>query len=81
VAEESKTILGTYFMVANQRGAGAHVANCGYMTASWASGRGIARSMCANSLEHAKNRGFRAMQFNFNVWLLSEEQSSEKGGS
>jgi len=27
--------------------------------------RGVARAMCAHSLEHARARGFRAMQFNF----------------
>lgn len=67
VAEENGEILGTYYLRANQKGGGAHVANCGYMTAPWASGRGIARAMCQHSLEHAKARGFRAMQFNFVV--------------
>ena len=37
------------------------------MTASAAIGRGVARAMCAHSLEHAKAAGFRAMQFNFVV--------------
>jgi ribosomal protein S18 acetylase RimI-like enzyme len=67
VAEQDGEILGTYYMRANQRGGGAHVANCGYMTATAASGRGVARAMCAHSLAHARARGFRAMQFNFVV--------------
>jgi ribosomal protein S18 acetylase RimI-like enzyme len=67
VAEENKEIVGTYVLRANQKGGGAHVANCGYMTAPWASGRGVARTMCQHSLERAKARGFRAMQFNFVV--------------
>ena len=67
VAEDDGRITGTYFMQANQKGGGDHVANCGYMTAPHATGRGIARAMCAHSLEHAKARGFRAMQFNFVV--------------
>lgn len=67
VAEENGEILGTYYLRANQKGGGAHVANCGYVTAPWASGRGVARAMCQHSLEHAKARGFRAMQFNFVV--------------
>jgi ribosomal protein S18 acetylase RimI-like enzyme len=67
VAEENREILGTYYLRANQKGGGAHVANCGYMTALWASGRGVARALCRHSLEHAKARGFRAMQFNFVV--------------
>ena len=67
VAEENGEIFGTYYLRANQKGGGAHVANCGYMTAPWASGRGVARQMCQHSLELAKSRGFRAMQFNFVV--------------
>jgi len=67
VAEENSEILGTYYLRANQKGGGSHVANCGYITAPWASGRGIARTMCQHSLDHAKTRGFRAMQFNFVV--------------
>lgn len=65
VSEESGAIVGTYFLRANQRGGGSHVANCGYVTAEAAQGRGIARAMCLHSLERAKERGFRAMQFNF----------------
>ncbi len=67
VAEENGTIVGTYFLRANQKGGGGHVANCGYMTAVSATGRGVARAMCAHSLERASERGFRAMQFNFVV--------------
>jgi ribosomal protein S18 acetylase RimI-like enzyme len=67
VAEESGEIVGTYYLRPNQPAAGSHVANCGYMTAPWAAGRGVARAMCAHSLERAKARGFRAMQFNFVV--------------
>jgi RimJ/RimL family protein N-acetyltransferase len=67
VAEDCGEIVGSYFLQANQRGGGAHVANCGYMTAPYATGRGVARAMCAHSLERARQRGFRAMQFNFVV--------------
>src|SRR5688572_8423794 len=67
VAESEGDIVGTYFMRANQAGGGAHVSNCGYMTAPWATGRGIARAMCEHSLQHARARGYRAMQFNFVV--------------
>jgi len=67
VAEDQGEIVGTYFLKANQKGGGAHVANCGYMTAPHAMGRGVARAMCAHSLERARQRGFRAMQFNFVV--------------
>src|SRR6516165_3099896 len=67
VAEKDGRVIGTYFLRANQRGGGAHVANCGYVTACTAEGRGIARAMCLHSLERARERGFRAMQFNFVV--------------
>jgi L-amino acid N-acyltransferase YncA len=67
VWQDSSTILGTYFLRANQRGGGSHVANCGYVTAASAEGRGIARAMCQHSLQRARERGFRAMQFNFVV--------------
>jgi L-amino acid N-acyltransferase YncA len=58
-------VVGTYYLRANQHGGGSHVANCGYVTASDAMGRGVARKMCADSIERARARGFTAMQFNF----------------
>ena len=64
VAEDHGAIVGTYYLMANQQGGGAHVANCGYMTAPTARGKGVARAMCLHSLEQARERGFRAMQFN-----------------
>jgi ribosomal protein S18 acetylase RimI-like enzyme len=67
VAEENGKIVGTYFLRANQKGGGGHVANCGYMTAVSATGRGVARAMCEHSLGRARGRRFRAMQFNFVV--------------
>ena len=67
VWEVDGSVLGTYFLRANQRGGGSHVANCGYVTATAVEGQGIARAMCLHSLERAKERGFLAMQFNFVV--------------
>ena len=67
VAEDDGAVVGTYFLRANQGGGGSHVANCGYVTAGTATGRGVASAMCAHSLEHARARGFRAMQYNFVV--------------
>lgn len=64
VAEENGEVLGAYYLRANQQGGGSHVANCGYMTGPWAAGRGVASAMCAHSLDRARERGFRAMQFN-----------------
>ena len=67
VAEEDGSILGTYFLRANHPGGGSHVANTGYMTAADATGRGVGRALCLHSLQRARERGFRAMQFNFVV--------------
>jgi ribosomal protein S18 acetylase RimI-like enzyme len=67
VAEGAGAVVGTYFLRANQRGGGSHVANCGYVTASQSTGKGVARAMCLDSLERARAAGFRAMQFNFVV--------------
>jgi GNAT superfamily N-acetyltransferase len=41
------------------------VANCGYLVAPDAFGRGVARAMCRHSLDQARTRKFTAMQFNF----------------
>jgi ribosomal protein S18 acetylase RimI-like enzyme len=67
VAENDGAVLGTYYIRTNQAGGGKHVCNCGYMTRAEANGRGVARRMCEHSLDHARARGFRAMQFNFVV--------------
>jgi ribosomal protein S18 acetylase RimI-like enzyme len=66
VVEDDGALLGTYFIRPN-RGAGIDVANCAYMTAVTAFGRGVASAMCAHSLRHAAAAGYRAMQFNFVV--------------
>ncbi len=67
VAEDSERILGTYFLCANQAGGGSHVANCGYMTSPASQGRGVGRAMLEHSMARARERSFRAMQFNFVV--------------
>lgn len=65
VAEEDGAPVGTFYIRPNQQGGGAHVCNCGYITAREAQGKGVARAMLAFSLEEAKRLGFEAMQFNF----------------
>ncbi|MFC7860018.1 GNAT family N-acetyltransferase [Arthrobacter koreensis] len=64
VAEEAGQVLGTAQLHPNRAGAGSHVANASFMTAGWASGRGIARALAAHVLEQAEAQGYRAMQFN-----------------
>jgi len=68
VAEDDDgSLLGTYYIKPNQPTLGAHVANCGYMVAAQARGRGVATSMCEHSQEEAVRLGYRAMQFNLVV--------------
>ncbi|MCA0996036.1 GNAT family N-acetyltransferase [Alloyangia pacifica] len=67
VVSDGARLLGTYYIVRNQKGGGSHVCNCGYVTAAEARGKGIARRMLAHSLKIALQLGFRAMQFNFVV--------------
>jgi ribosomal protein S18 acetylase RimI-like enzyme len=64
VAETDGVILGTYYLMANRRGGGSHVGNCGYITAPAAQGQGVARAMGEHSIARAVERGFRAIQFN-----------------
>ena len=65
IARDGFKTLGTYYLRPNQTGGGDHVANCGYVTAPEARGKGIARAMCTHSQEIAKSHNFTAMQFNF----------------
>lgn len=67
VAERDSVALGSYYICPNQQGGGAHVANCGFVTAPAATGQGVARAMLADALDRARALGFRAMQFNFVV--------------
>ena len=67
LAEEDGIARGTYYLCANQKGGGAHVANCGFVTGPESRGMGVARRMLEHALRRARSRGFRAMQFNFVV--------------
>ena len=67
VAEADGAVLGSFFVRANQPGPGGHVANAGYATHPDAAGRGLATAMARASLDWARARSFRAMQFNFVV--------------
>ncbi|MBS2040236.1 GNAT family N-acetyltransferase [bacterium] len=67
VAELDDQVAGTYYLRRNQAGGGSHVCNCGYATSTRFQGRGVAQKMCLHSMQMARERGFRAMQFNFVV--------------
>jgi ribosomal protein S18 acetylase RimI-like enzyme len=63
-ASEGGEIVGCYMLKPNQPGLGSHIANCGYMVAPSARGRGIGGKLCEHSLATARDAGFLAMQFN-----------------
>lgn len=65
--DDHGTMVGIYYLKANQPGLGSHVANAGYVVSAAARGRGIAAQLCEHSQEEAKRRGFLAMQFNLVV--------------
>lgn len=67
VACADAEVLGCYVLRPNRAGRGGHVANASYAVAERARGRGVGRQMGLHSLEEARRRGFRAMQFNFVV--------------
>lgn len=62
--DDDGTLLGTYYIKANQQGPGDHVANCGYVVGQAARGRGIAGALCEHSQQQALALGFVAMQYN-----------------
>ncbi|GLW72492.1 N-acetyltransferase [Kitasatospora phosalacinea] len=64
VDETTGTVLGTAKMNRNQAGNGAHVASASFMVDPEHAGRGTGRALCLEALRWARERGYRAMQFN-----------------
>lgn len=67
VAEIDGLPVGTYYIQENRPGGGAHLCNCGFVTAPGQTGRGVARAMLDDALLRAARLGFRGMVFNFVV--------------
>ena len=67
VAEGDGKVLGTYCIRKVRPAGGSHIANCGYMVGPWATGRGVGRAMCEDSIERVRALGFRGIQYNFVV--------------
>ncbi len=65
VAEDTGEVLGTYCVRRVRPAGGSHIANCGYMVGPWASGRGVGRTMCEDSIARARALGFHGIQYNF----------------
>lgn len=64
VAEDAGRILGIAKFGPNWPGRGAHVANASFVVDPAAGGRGVGRALAEHVLAAARERGFRAMQFN-----------------
>ena len=67
VVEDNGKIVGMYKIIANQIDLGSHVANASFMVSSKEQGKGIGKTMGEHCLKTAKEKGFKAMQFNFVV--------------
>lgn len=67
VAVVEGVVRGAYLLKPNQPGLGSHVANAAYMVDPSSRGLGLGEAMGRHSLDEAKARGFRAMQFNIVV--------------
>jgi ribosomal protein S18 acetylase RimI-like enzyme len=65
VAEIDGKIAGTFTIRDNKAGLGSHIANASYMVHPDFQGMGVGKYMASESLEIAKEMGYRAMQFNY----------------
>ena len=63
----SGSLAGTYYLRPNSLCLGAHVANAGYVVATAMQRRGLGSRLCQHSLQEARRRGYRLMQFNLVV--------------
>lgn len=67
IALDGVRIVGSYHIKANWPGRGAHTANGTYMVDPEFRGRGVGLALGEHSLVTAKEKGFKAMQFNYVV--------------
>ncbi|MEM6799929.1 MAG: N-acetyltransferase [Bacteroidota bacterium] len=67
IAELEGKIVGAYILHPNQPGYGKHIVNAAYMVDIGIRGKGIGSLLCADSIEIAKQEGYRGMQFNLVV--------------
>lgn len=67
VARADGEVAGVVAIRVNREGRGSHVANASYIVDPRFRGRGIGRALGEASIKAAKEKGFRAIQFNFVV--------------
>jgi GNAT superfamily N-acetyltransferase len=58
-------LAGAYYLKPNFPGRGAHIANAGYIVDRKFRGRGVGRTLVADSIQRAPTIGYDAIQFNF----------------
>jgi GNAT superfamily N-acetyltransferase len=63
-ADERGAVRGSAHMHPNYAGPGAHIASATYLVDPAHQGRGVGRALVEDSLEWARQGGFRGMQFN-----------------
>ncbi|WP_233304142.1 GNAT family N-acetyltransferase [Pseudonocardia terrae] len=63
VAERDAAVVGTALLKPVQPGPGDHVANAGFMVDPDRAGGGIGRALAEFTLDEARRRGYRGMQF------------------
>lgn len=57
-------VTGTAKMNRNHQGNGSHIASASYLVDPAHEGRGVGRALCSYTIDWARARGYRAMQFN-----------------
>lgn len=67
VAQFQNKIIGAYLIRPNQVGRGSHVTNASYIVDENARGIGAGKTLALDSIQKAKDLGYKAMQFNFVV--------------
>lgn len=65
VTDINGTVAGTYVIRDNRPDLGSHIANGSYMVAAAYEGKGIGRLMGEHSIQEAKWKGYKGMQFNY----------------
>lgn len=64
VAEYQKNIVGLYILHPNSIGRCGHIANASYVVSSQYRGKGIGETLVKDSMQIAKQFGFKILQFN-----------------
>lgn len=64
IDSESGEIVGAYILHPNNVGRCAQIGNCSYGVSASCRGQGLGRRLVVHSIERAKMRGFKGLQFN-----------------